>query len=87
METHSRVLKYLQNNSKREVTKKIGERVKSLRLHRGLRQKDLSELSGVAQSTISKLESGDIEEIGSLQLTRLGCALGEMGTSWWMKHE
>lgn len=39
--------------------KRIGERVKALRLMRGMNQMELAEKSGVAYSTISSIERGE----------------------------
>lgn len=39
--------------------KRIGERVKALRLMRGMNQMELAEKSGVADSTISSIERGE----------------------------
>ena len=39
--------------------KRIGERVKALRLMRGMNQTELAEKSGVADSTISSIERGE----------------------------
>lgn len=40
------------------LTESFGERVKKLRLDRGLSQIDLSKLTGLRQATISAIETG-----------------------------
>lgn len=42
-----------------QTEKRIGERVKALRLMRGMNQTELAEKSGVADSTISSIERGE----------------------------
>jgi len=61
---------------------KLGRNIKRYRRLRGLGQHDLAKLSDVSQSTISRLEDGQIQDImlkGAERLAKaLGVTLGEM---------
>lgn len=79
-----RVLEKLSDSITRDVTASIGLTVKRLRTEKGITQDDLAGLSGVSQATISKLEGGRIHDVGTVTLTKLGCALGLHITPWWL---
>jgi len=49
----------------------LGERVKSLREREGMNQKELADASTISQATISRIESGQIEELKSDALIKL----------------
>lgn len=51
-------------------------RVQALREQRGLNQKELAEASGITQATISRIESGQVEELKSESLKGLAKGLG-----------
>lgn len=52
----------------REVSIEVGERLKSLRLQMGLSQRKLAERAGVANATISQIESGALNPtVGALK--------------------
>ena len=50
---------------------KLGQQLKNERRAAGLSQKEVSERAGVDRSTISKLEGGQLPEIGYSKLERL----------------
>jgi len=52
----------------------IGERLKKLRKERGLTQKEVESITGIAQRNISSYESGKLKPAGRT-LTRLAAAL------------
>jgi transcriptional regulator with XRE-family HTH domain len=52
----------------------IGKRIRERRLEIGMTQQELSRLSNLAQSAISKIESGD--QVGSTHLVEIAAALG-----------
>lgn len=54
----------------------LGKAVAQLRRDRGLTQKQLGDLSGLAQSTIARFETGGAAEFGSRKLLRLLAILG-----------
>lgn len=54
----------------------LGQAVAELRRDRGLTQKQLGELSGLAQSTIARFETGAVAEFGARKLLRLLEILG-----------
>jgi transcriptional regulator with XRE-family HTH domain len=54
----------------------LGQAVAQLRRDRGLTQKQLGDLSGLAQSTIARFETGSVAEFGSRKLLRLLEILG-----------
>lgn len=69
-----------------EITKGIGRMVKSHRKGRGLTQTDLSLMSGVSQSTICKLERGQLTDIGAITLAKIGVAFGLAISPWWLER-
>src|SRR5436309_1402890 len=52
------------------------ETVRTLREEKGLNQKQLAELAGISQATISRIENGDIRELKSESVKKLADALG-----------
>jgi len=54
----------------------LGQAVAQLRRERGWTQKQLGELSGLAQSTLARFETGGVAEFGSRKLLRLLEVLG-----------
>jgi len=54
----------------------LQERVKECREKKGMNQKQLAEASGITQATISRIESGDVEQVKSEALRKLAEALG-----------
>lgn len=54
----------------------LGRAVAQLRRDRGFTQKQLGDLSGLAQSTIARFETGGVAEFGSRKLLRLLEILG-----------
>lgn len=54
----------------------LGEKVKALREKKGMNQKQLSEASLITQATISRIESGKVNQLKSDALKRLADALG-----------
>ena len=54
----------------------LGEKVKELREKKGMNQKQLSEASLITQATISRIESGKVNQLKSDALKRLADALG-----------
>ena len=54
----------------------FGDRVKILRKRNNMNQKELSIASGITQATISRIESGQVNELRSANLSRLAKALG-----------
>ena len=40
------------------IIKQLGDRIKELRIRRGMRQEDLADKSGISLSTITKIEKG-----------------------------
>ena len=55
----------------------LGQAIAQLRRDRGLTQKQLGDLSGLAQSTIARFETGNVAEFGSRKLLRLLEILGQ----------
>jgi HTH-type transcriptional regulator / antitoxin HipB len=57
----------------------LGLEVARVRREKGLSQRDLAKLSSLAQSTLARLETGNLNEFGSRKLLRLlevlGCGL------------
>lgn len=53
----------------------LGEKVRGLRERLGIKQKDLADRTGITQATISRIESGEIEELKAGTLSRLAEAL------------
>jgi len=53
----------------------IGQKVKALRITRGMNQKQLAEISKITQATISRIESGKIRQVKSEDLKSLTNAL------------
>lgn len=53
----------------------LSERLRAIRKRQGLTQKQLQERSGVPQNTISRIEIGQVQEIGTKTLTALARAL------------
>jgi len=53
----------------------FGEKVRNLRIAKGLTQKELSDLSQITQATISRIESEDIAGLSNERLKRLAMAL------------
>lgn len=60
----------------RRETMSLGEKVKALREKKGMNQKQLSEASLITQATISRIESGKVNQLKSDALKRLADALG-----------
>jgi transcriptional regulator with XRE-family HTH domain len=58
------------------VAMTLGERVKTLRERQGLTQSELAQRCGIAQATISRLETGDLKDVQSSVAKRLARALG-----------
>jgi len=56
---------------------KIGQQLRQDRRAAGLSQQQVSDRSGVDRSTISKLESGHLPEIGYTKLERLAALFGK----------
>ena len=54
----------------------LGEKVKNLRKKKGMNQKQLAETSDITQATISRIESGKVNQLKSEALKRLAYALG-----------
>lgn len=54
----------------------LGLEVARLRREKGLSQRELGMLSGLAQSTLARLETGQLSEFGSRKLLRLLEVLG-----------
>jgi len=54
----------------------LGEKVKTLREKKGMRQKDVADASGITQATISRIESGQVNQLKSWAIKRLAVALG-----------
>jgi len=54
---------------------KLGEKIKKLRKNYGMTIKDLSDKSGVGQSTISEIETGKVKNPKSETLSKLAKAL------------
>jgi HTH-type transcriptional regulator/antitoxin HipB len=54
----------------------LGLEVARLRRGQGLSQRELGKLSGLAQSTLARLETGQLSEFGSRKLLRLLEVLG-----------
>lgn len=54
----------------------LGEKVKELRSKKDMNQKKLADASGITQATISRIESGHVQELKSEALKRLAEALG-----------
>lgn len=50
---------------------KLGQELKDARRNAGLSQQEVSDRTGVDRSTVSKLESGQLPEIGFTKLERL----------------
>jgi transcriptional regulator with XRE-family HTH domain len=61
----------------------LGMRLREARLSLGLTQRRLERLSGVDQTTISRLENG---RLPSLHLTRVGRIALVLGGHWTMEH-
>jgi transcriptional regulator with XRE-family HTH domain len=53
----------------------LAERVTALREERGLNQKNLADASGITQATISRIESGQVEDLKAESLKSLASAL------------
>jgi transcriptional regulator with XRE-family HTH domain len=54
----------------------LGQRIKALRDKRGLNQSELARRCAVAQATISRLESGDLQDVQTAIAKRLARVLG-----------
>lgn len=54
----------------------FGNRVRLLREKNHWSQKELSDISGITQATISRIESGKSKELGSFTLRNLARVLG-----------
>jgi transcriptional regulator with XRE-family HTH domain len=53
----------------------LGDKVKRCRLDQGMNQKQLAEASGITQATISRLESGKVNQLKSDAIVSLAKAL------------
>lgn len=70
-------ISFININTPGELTKAIGQRLRRIRLQRGMTQQELSERSGVSLSTLKLLEA---QGKGSLQrLARIAGVLGVAG--------
>lgn len=54
----------------------LGQRIKTARTEKGLKQHELADLVGVQKSAVSQWESGTIKSIDSVHLIRTAIALG-----------
>ncbi|TWO70023.1 helix-turn-helix transcriptional regulator [Caenimonas sedimenti] len=54
----------------------LGRQVAELRRQKGLTQRELGALAGLAQSTLARFETGQVSEFGSRKLLRLLELLG-----------
>lgn len=54
----------------------IGERVRNLRLAKGMNQSELANRSNLSAATISRIENGKIQQVKSEALKQLADALG-----------
>jgi transcriptional regulator with XRE-family HTH domain len=54
----------------------IGRSIRAVRVKRGWRQDDVAAAAGVSQSTVSRIECGELEEIQLGTLRRVGAVLG-----------
>ncbi|HBH08915.1 MAG TPA: XRE family transcriptional regulator [Rikenellaceae bacterium] len=71
-------MKDIYSLSDTQMQKRIGEKLKSVRLKQNITQKNLSEEAGISLSSIKKIESG---EIGSFEsLLRVMRVLGKLDT-------
>jgi DNA-binding XRE family transcriptional regulator len=61
--------------TRRGASFKIGMRVQALRLAKGWTQRDLARRASIPVGTVSSIEMGRYEEVGSLQLKALKNAL------------
>jgi transcriptional regulator with XRE-family HTH domain len=64
------------SDGQEELVRRFGVELRRCRLRAGLSQDSLAELSGVAQSTISRLERGRAPHAAMLKLVLLSDALG-----------
>jgi transcriptional regulator with XRE-family HTH domain len=53
----------------------LGARIRAVRLRRGLRQRDVAEMAGVSQSTVSRIERGHIATIRFGDVERVAAVL------------
>ena len=61
--------------------KTIGKRIKALRRKRGLTQEELARRAGMRQGMISRIESGQADEVETSTLIALAKGL-EVSTDW-----
>ena len=54
----------------------LGDKIQRRRRKLGLNQKQLADVSGITQATISRIESGKVKELKSQALKRLAKVLG-----------
>ena len=64
------------SNEEREFLKNIGFKVQFMRKKAGMSQAQLAEYSGLADSTISHLESTTVYSVSLVTLHRIASALG-----------
>ena len=64
------------SEKEREFLRNIGFRVQFMRKKAGMSQAELAERSGLADSTISHLESTSIYSVSLVTLSRIATALG-----------
>ena len=64
------------SDSERDFLKNIGFKVQFIRKKTGLSQAELAERSGLADSTISHLESTSVYSVSLVTIHRIACALG-----------
>jgi transcriptional regulator with XRE-family HTH domain len=55
---------------------RFGKQFRALRIHRGLRQRDVADAKGVSRAAISKIERGAVETTSLGVLIRASAALG-----------
>jgi transcriptional regulator with XRE-family HTH domain len=53
----------------------LGERVLLMRRRRGLTQRELAERAGINKNTISRLEQGDMKDLGGMLVAKIATAL------------
>lgn len=61
--------------AKHPALKRVGVRIRELRLHEGLSQEALADLAGIGRSYMSEIERG-VRNCSTLHLLRLAHALG-----------
>jgi transcriptional regulator with XRE-family HTH domain len=54
----------------------LGKKIRKLRGNRGISQQQLAEVTGINQATISRVETGQVQDVKAEYLTKLAKALG-----------